>query len=1036
MLLLLAWSGSFVQAAATISLTAPDGVVEAAQHAGMPLLKNFSPQDYAGYPQNWAVVQDHRGIVYVGNGEAGVLEFDGSRWRHIDLPNLSSVRSLAVDASGRVYVGGVETLGYLAPDEQGSTKYVSLLDKLSPADRQFSDVWNICITGDGVYFQTKERLLRFAKGVFRSWVPAQSFHFAFAVHDQLYILQKGVGLQRLQHDQLETVPGGERFANERIYALLPWSADALLIGTRDHGWFIEEGGHYRPWLADHADALKAAQIYGALWLGHDRLAVATLQAGVLVFDRRGNEIDRIDTGSGLLGDTVYRMALDNEDGLWLALDNGIARVETGSVLTRFSPVNGLQGSVVLTHRHDGTLYAGTTKGLFKLVDTDKQPRFVRVPHVVGPVWGMLDMDDQLLVAAVGVFKVDVHGQAIRLSTEMAFAMVRPDATQDRLLVSQSDGLRAVHLRGDQLVPQGSVGGVVAESHALSMDSSRRLWVGLVDDGVALINLPGADQPLDKVPVRRLVSPVADSGVSKALTLGTIDGAVRLSGASGMQQFDERSGKLVPDERFAGLFGTQSRQIWTFEQDASGKVWMYTIDAAHHAKSVGVATADAQGRYHWDGGVLPALSGKTIFDIHADPDGVIWLAADDGLYRYDARSVREPTSPSRALVRKVTTHGGRVLWGGAGAPPSMILPWRENGLRFDYAHPDFAEAGENAFQVMLQGMDDDWSAWTAEGYRDYTNLPEGDYRFLVRARDAHGKLGGQAGFSFRILPPWYRTWWAYLILAVTLIVVITGVIGWRLSALRQRNRLLVQLVDERTQALAKANEALAELAVTDALTGLKNRRYLADHIGHDIARVKRHYRQLALDDNRGASAEINLLLLMMDIDHFKEVNDQYGHVAGDRVLAQVSTILQTAMRETDTAVRWGGEEFLIIARSASDSFGAVMAERIRSMVEQHVFDLGDGQSIRRTCSVGFALYPLFPTSPERYGWEDVVNVADQCMYEAKRAGRNRWTGVVPVESAIVSVETLPASPDLEALCADGYVRRLTGGGDPAAAVLAP
>lgn len=1026
MLLVLAWSGSFAQTVATSAAArTPAG---AAQHAGLPLLTNFRPQDYAGYPQNWAVVQDPRGIIYVGNGEDGVLEFDGSHWRHIDLPNRSSVRSLAVDADGKVYVGGIETLGYLAPDEQGRTTYVSLLDKLSPADRQFSDVWKICITSDGVYFQTRERLLRLAGGAVRSWVPAQSFHFAFAVHDQLYVLQTGVGLQRLVHDRLEMVPGGERFAHERIYALLAWSADALLIGTRDRGWFIEQDGRYRPWLADQSGTMKAAQIYGALWLDDDRLAVATLQVGVLVLDRRGDQVDRIDAGAGLLGDTVYYMARDNEGGLWLALDNGIARVETGSAVTRFSPINGLDGTVVVTLRHRGTLYAGTTKGLFQLVDTGQQPRFARVPGVVGPVWDMLTRDDQLLVAAVGVFKIDAQGKASRLSTEMTFAMARSGTAQDRLLLSQRDGLRAARLRDGQLVLEGGVGGVAAESHALIVDAAHRLWVGFVDDGAAVIQLPGRDQPLDALPVQRLAPPAVGNGMSKALALGTIDGSVRLGGASGVQRFDTQAGTLVSDERFASLFGARPRQVSIFEQDASGTVWMYTIDAAHHAKSVGAATADAQGRYHWDDGVLPVLSGKTVFDIYADADGVVWFAADDGLYRYDTHLVRQAVSPSQPLVRKVTTHGGRVLWGGAGTPPAVTLPWRENGLRFDYADPDFAETGKNAFQVMLSGMDDGWSAWTTEGYRDYTNLPEGEYRFLVRARDAHGKIGGQAAFAFRILPPWYRTWWAYLLLAASSALVITAVVGWRLGALRQRNRLLTQLVDERTRALEKANEALADLAVTDALTGLKNRRYLVEHIAQDVARVKRHYQQLALGGGPGAGADINLLLLMMDIDHFKDVNDQYGHGAGDRVLAQVSAILQTAMRETDTVVRWGGEEFLVIARSASDSFGVVMAERIRSMVEQHVFDLGGGQSIRRTCSVGFAMYPLLALSPDHYGWEDVVNLADQCMYEAKRAGRNRWAGVVSGETVAASAEAWPSSPDLDALCAAGYLSRVTGGGN--------
>src|SRR6185312_7465876 len=330
-----------------------------------------------------------------------------------------------------------------------------------------------------------------------------------------------------------------------------------------------------------------------------------------------------------------------------------------------------------------------------------------------------------------------------------------------------------------------------------------------------------------------------------------------------------------------------------------------------------------------------------------------------------------------------------------------LDWRENSLRFDYAQPDFEMGAAERYQVMLEGMDNTWSAWTNETYRDYTNLPEGTYRFRVRARDAYGGLGSEANFSFRVLPPWYRSWWAYLTWCALLLLVAKGAMRWRLRTLRRRNQALTKLVEERTEALECANSALVDQTITDALTGLRNRRYVIDHVDKDIATVQRNYRNLALGYADHADANINLLFLMMDLDHFKEVNDRYGHAAGDRVLAQLRDILVAATRETDTPVRWGGEEFLIVARFANNAFGPVVADRIRTMVADHPFDLGNGLTIHRTCSVGFASYPVFAASKHNFGWEDVVNLADQCLYRAKRDGRNRWVGDVRSRRGIFS-----------------------------------
>jgi diguanylate cyclase (GGDEF)-like protein len=134
--------------------------------------------------------------------------------------------------------------------------------------------------------------------------------------------------------------------------------------------------------------------------------------------------------------------------------------------------------------------------------------------------------------------------------------------------------------------------------------------------------------------------------------------------------------------------------------------------------------------------------------------------------------------------------------------------------------------------------------------------------------------------------------------------------------------------------------------------------------------------------------------MVDIDHFKLVNDQYGHTAGDQVLQQVAEILRGATRDSDTVVRWGGEEFLVVARNAARRESAILAERVRAQLAEHVFTLEDGTTLRRTCSVGFTFYPFVPTVPNLLSWEQVLDIADHCLYAAKRGGRNAWVGLLP------------------------------------------
>ncbi|MDP2876883.1 MAG: GGDEF domain-containing protein, partial [Holophaga sp.] len=136
----------------------------------------------------------------------------------------------------------------------------------------------------------------------------------------------------------------------------------------------------------------------------------------------------------------------------------------------------------------------------------------------------------------------------------------------------------------------------------------------------------------------------------------------------------------------------------------------------------------------------------------------------------------------------------------------------------------------------------------------------------------------------------------------------------------------------------------------------------------------------------------------DIDHFKHINDEHGHAAGDLVLKQFAEILREAVRDSDTAVRWGGEEFLVVARNVARRESSVLVERIRANVAAHAFDIGEGKTLHATCSLGFTTFPFCSDETSLFGWDQVVDFADRALYTAKRSGRNAWVGFYPADQA--------------------------------------
>lgn len=244
---------------------------------------------------------------------------------------------------------------------------------------------------------------------------------------------------------------------------------------------------------------------------------------------------------------------------------------------------------------------------------------------------------------------------------------------------------------------------------------------------------------------------------------------------------------------------------------------------------------------------------------------------------------------------------------------------------------------------------------------------------------------------------------------------------RTDELNKSNAVLKQAQQE----LEVAYQKLEEASLTDPLTGLNNRRFLNKSLAADIAIVERSYHDWA-NNQAGAVLKINppneqdLMFMLLDIDLFKSVNDTYGHSAGDKLLEQLSQLLKLTLRESDYLVRWGGEEFLIVIRYCTREEVPELAERIRQKVEQFEFDIGNGQKIAKTCSIGMAAYPFYRAKPAALTWEQVIDTADRALYLAKNNGRNCWVNVSASEASDMEFVNPAVSDSLISLAAAGVI----------------
>jgi diguanylate cyclase (GGDEF)-like protein len=304
------------------------------------------------------------------------------------------------------------------------------------------------------------------------------------------------------------------------------------------------------------------------------------------------------------------------------------------------------------------------------------------------------------------------------------------------------------------------------------------------------------------------------------------------------------------------------------------------------------------------------------------------------------------------------------------------------------HSPAQDAGNVTCRYRLEGLQTEFTK-TSQLEAHYSSLPPGEYTFQVNCDSPQAGQTISGADSFAVTAPWWQRW-VTQIAGTGGVALLIGVFLWSRYRDRRENERLEKAVSERSAELAQANIELQEVSLRDPLTGIRNRRFFQTMIAADASQAVRAHRasELTKHDNR------DLIFFLVDIDHFKAVNDEYGHDAGDRVLVQIAQRLNSVVRESDFLIRWGGEEFLVVCRAADRSDGEVLASRILKVINGTEFELAGERRVTKSCSVGWAAFPWLPPAFSNLSVDEVLRLADRGLYLAKHQGRNQAVGLVP------------------------------------------
>ncbi len=772
-------------------LFAPGMVLAQNQWSGSPTVTNFSRSDYQAGTQNWTIRQDQKGLMYFANNK-GLLEFDGTNWQIFGLPKGTIVRSVAFTANGeRLYLGGQSEIGYMERDEKGQNVFHSLAHLIPESLQSFEDIWKIFVQQDAVFFCSEKTIFQLRDNTIEAIAPDNSrFENFFQIGDQIYVQDKERGLFSLKSSQLIPLPDGERFSNSRIVAMLPYTNQETLIITLTEGLFLMNRNSIRPWETDASDFLKTNQAYCGIRLRDGRYAIGSVLNGLLIIDSKGLPMLHLNKDKGLQNNTILCIYQDRQQNLWLGLDNGIDYAEINSSFSIIRSVDGIEGTGYASIIHQNNLYLGTNQGLFYTPwDNQRGPleveKFKLVENTSGQVWSINRLQDRVIVGQhQGAFYLDDAEVAPLSPIQGAWKFMALEAHPGYAIEGTYAGLALYRNRNAdrpdkaadwQLVTQ--LDGFNESARIFEEDADGHIWISHAYKGLFKVELSDDLRSISKMTTYNV-----SNGLPTEIFLyvAKIRKELVFTTPQGIYRHDKATDRFVEHEEFTEIFG-KGRNIHRLQEDELGNIW-FAVDS-----DFGVLKVQEQGVFNKLELAYFNQIQEDLVDgfehIYAYDEQNIFIGTEKGFIHYNSLHNKNTDFPFQMLIRKITsiTAGDSILYYGFERADSIQEPqafdFRMNDFRFAYSAPYFEKISHINYRYRLEGFEDQWSKWAFKTEKEYTNLPAGDYKFRVQARNAYGQISTEAHFSFKIYPPWYASLYAKIAYFLLAVVVLTGLVKY-------------------------------------------------------------------------------------------------------------------------------------------------------------------------------------------------------------------------------------------------------------------
>ena len=726
---------------------------------GAPLVNNYNKSVFQGGSRTYAIAQDSKGIMYFGNSES-LLTFDGKYWKQYKLPNQTIIRSIYIDSHDKIYVGGQGEFGYFEHRKDTGLTYNSLYQKIPEAHRQFADIWFTTEFEQGVFFMSTNFIFSYISGNIKVYPAKVAWEYMGCVGGKLYAQEQKNGLLSFENNLWNNVIAAEPFQGVKIASILEVNKDSTLLFLQNNKSFILKGKSI-----SNVSVSPSYHLYTPSFAKIDaqKYVFATATDGCMVRTfHEGKLLEKIGVAEGLSNKNVSYVFVDNQKNIWAAIDNAIAVISYGAGIRYLRPNTDFDVTGYSTRVFDNRLYLSSSNGVYmapldhKMADQSQSAGNFKLVAGSdgGEAWRLNELNGHLLLTHnTGVLEI-VKDRTAQVAESVGSWLALPLSSVYPIhysLIGTYHGLDLLGYNGGKFSLIRKLKGTYDSFRFLELDDNC-IWGSHPYRGIYQISL-NADITTYATKLFTDKHGLPSSYQNYVFKIGQ---QIVFATQKGIYEYALDKGKFLPSEKFKVFRNIPIKYLM---EDKYGNIWFCS------EKKVGVAKWHKE-KNSFEIIYFPEIEGmytSGFENIYCFDEQNVYIGSEKGILHINFQKYLKSKAQPLALISSVVAIATQdsLLHGGEQEKDPVLLKSEYNSLHFAFSSPNYGAHEHVTYSIYLDGYDKNWSAWTANTEKDYTNLPSGTYTFKVKVKNNLNKESSISSFNFRILPPWYKSVLAYI-----------------------------------------------------------------------------------------------------------------------------------------------------------------------------------------------------------------------------------------------------------------------------------